>query len=100
MATEKVVHRNIPFPRKFEPLKISIAYGLVRNEDLPVTRVPPVRVEMPIGEASNLCKCSKNILEDDEETDKECHHEREQKLAYGLSEDKTHLSPTVNPFQS
>ena len=53
-------------------------HDLVRHRDLPIAGIPPVRVEVPIGEAGNLSKRSQNILEDDEETDEESHHEREQ----------------------
>lgn len=63
------------------PAKIRAFYDQHRNElicqNLPIAGIPPVRIEVPVGEASDLCKRSQNILKDDQETDEESHHERE-----------------------
>lgn len=64
------------------PAKTPTFYDQHKNDpdiqdSLPIARVPPVRIEVPIREASNLRKRSQNILKDDEETDEESHHEWE-----------------------
>ena len=100
MATEEVMDGDIPLPREFKPLVISIQHGLISNKNLPIARIPPVRVEVSIGKASNLCKRSQDILEDDEKTNEESHHEREQKLADCLPKDETHFRPAIDSFQS
>ena len=43
--------------------------GEMRHEDLPIAGIPPVRVEVSIGEASDLCERSQDILENDQEAD-------------------------------
>ena len=65
MTTEEVMDRNIPLPRKFKPDDNQYEKGLICDEDLPIARIPPVRVEVSIGEASDLCKRSQYILEND-----------------------------------
>ena len=57
------MHGDVPFPTEFEP----------------VARIPPVAVEMPIGEAGDFCKGAQDIFKDDQENKQERNHEREQK---------------------
>lgn len=75
MSSEKVMNGNIPFPRKLQP----------------IARIPPVGIEMTIRETSDLCKCTKNVLEDDQEYEKEGNHERKEQPGDGLSEDESAL---------
>lgn len=63
VSSEEVMHRDIPFSRELEP----------------ITGVPPVGVEVPVGEAGYLRESAKKIFEDDEEDEQEGNHEREQK---------------------
>ena len=44
---------------------------------LPVARVPPVGVEVAIGEAGDFCECTEDIFENDEEGEVKCYHEGE-----------------------
>ena len=48
---EEIVHRDIPFPAEFEPVK----------------GVPPVRVELPVCEACYLRESAEDVFEDGEE---------------------------------
>lgn len=66
MATEEVMHGDIPFPREFEP----------------ISGVPPVRIEMPVCETGNFCKGAEDVLKDYEEDEEEGDHEREEKQGY------------------
>ena len=43
-------------PEKIRALMNQQEDGQIRHQHLPIARVPPVRVEVSIGEASNLSK--------------------------------------------
>lgn len=49
--------------------------------DSPVTRVPPVRVEVSVREAGQLGECAEDIFEDDQEDEQEGYHEWEEEHA-------------------
>lgn len=50
MPSEEMIHRNVPFPREFQP----------------VTAVPPVRVEVAIGETGDFRECAQDVFPYDE----------------------------------
>ena len=43
-------------PEKIQAFKSQQEAGLIHHQHLPIARVPPVRVEVSIGETSNLRK--------------------------------------------
>lgn len=66
MSAKEVVDRNVPFSRKLKP-----GNGRQRRrsenpvqQDLPITGVPPVRVEMAICKTGDFRECSQRIFED------------------------------------
>jgi len=59
MSSEEVMDRDVPFSRKLEP----------------VGTVPPVAIEMSVGETGDFGEGSKYILKDDKEYEKEGDHE-------------------------
>ena len=63
MPPQKVVHRNVPFAAELEP----------------IGTVPPIRVEVSVGEASELSEGATEVFPDDEEHQKEDYHEWEEK---------------------
>lgn len=62
--------------------------------DSPVTGVPPICVEVAIGESSKFCKCPQYILKDDKEDKQKSDHEGEQKHADGLRKYKGFFGDT------
>lgn len=50
MPLQEPVHRYVPLARELEP----------------VSRIPPVRVEVAVGEAGDFCKGTEDVFEDDE----------------------------------
>lgn len=75
MTAEEAVNGDIPLPREFHP----------------VSRVPPVRVEVAIGEASDFGKGAEDVFKDDEEDEEEGEHEWEKKPRDGLGKDESRL---------
>ena len=59
---EEVVHRDVPLTAELEP----------------VTRVPPVGIEVPVRETGELGKGTTNVLEYHEEDQEEGDHERKE----------------------
>jgi hypothetical protein len=57
----------------------------VDEDSLPIARIPPVGIEMAICKASDFCKGTKNIFEDDQEDKEKGDHERKQKHADRLT---------------
>lgn len=51
VTEEEVVNGDVPFSREFQP----------------VTRVPPVRVEVSVRELGKFCECPQDVFEDDKE---------------------------------
>lgn len=66
------MHGDVPLPTELEP----------------VARVPPVAVEMPVGEAGDLREGAEDILEGDEEDEQERYHEREEEKRNALRKDE------------
>lgn len=54
----------------------------------PVARVPPVAVEVAVGEAGDLGEGAKHVLEDDEEDEEEGDHEGEEEQGDGFRHDE------------
>ena len=71
MPLQKIVDGYIPLPREFEP----------------VARVPPIVVEVAIGEPGHLREGTEEVFEDDEEDQEEDDHEGKQEGAYSFAED-------------
>lgn len=65
-------------------------------DDLPVARVPPVRVEMAVCETGDFCKSAEDVLEDDQEDEQEGDHERKQKHADGFCQDERFLREALD----
>lgn len=63
---------DIPFPTEFKP----------------VAGVPPIAVEMAVGEACDFGKGAEDVLEDDKEDEEEGNHEGEEKERDGFGEDE------------
>lgn len=57
----------------------------------PVGAVPPVAVEVAVGEAGDLGEGAQDVLEDDEEDEQECQHEGEEQPGYRLGQDEEGL---------
>lgn len=57
----------------------------------PVGAVPPVAVEVPVGEAGDLGEGAQHVLEDDEEDEQEGQHEGEQQPRRRLGQDQERL---------
>ena len=72
MSAQKVVDRDIPFATEFQPVR----------------GVPPVLVEVAVGEAGNLCKGAEEVLPDDEEDEQEDDHEGKEEEGSGFGEDE------------
>lgn len=68
VAPEEVVDGYVPLPRELEP----------------VAAVPPVRVEVSVGEAGDFGECAENVLPNDQKDQQEGDHEGEQHHAGGL----------------
>lgn len=75
VAAQEGVDGNIPLARKLHP----------------VGRVPPVGVEVSVGEASDFGKGAEDVLKDDEEDEKEGEHEGEEQPGDCLGEDEARL---------
>ena len=75
MSSEEMMNWNVPFPRKFKP----------------VGTVPPIAVEVSVGETSNLRECSKHKLENNEKDKEKCDHEWEQQHTYAFCKDERYL---------
>lgn len=73
VSLQEEMHWAIPLPAEFEPVR----------------RVPPIRVEVTVGKASDLREGTKQILKDDQEDQQEGDHERKQQLAHRLGKDET-----------
>lgn len=57
----------------------------------PVGAVPPVAVEVAVGEAGDLGEGAEDVLEDDEEDEQEGQHEGEQEPRHRLGQDEQRL---------
>lgn len=68
----------------------------------PVGAVPPVAVEVAVGEAGDLGEGAEDVLEDDEEDEQEGQHEGEEQPGHGLGQDEEGLEGArgrVGPVQ-
>lgn len=81
MATEKVVHGDVPFAGEFEPVGFPFVRDVMElsgeEGSSPVTRIPPVRVKVTISETGDFRKSTQEVLKDDQENKQEGNHERE-----------------------
>lgn len=77
VPTEEVVHGDVPLAGELEP----------------VQRVPPVGVELAVGEAGDFRKGAEGVLEDDKEDEQEGDHEGEEEARDGLGEDEGFVEP-------
>ena len=68
VSPQEAIDGHVPLARKLHPVRA----------------VPPVRVEMAVGEAGDFSERPQNVLEDDEEDEQERQHEGEQHPAYRL----------------
>lgn len=75
VAAQEGVDGNIPLARKLHP----------------VGRVPPVGVEVAVGEAGDFGKGAEDVFEDDEEDEEEGEHEGEEQPGDCLGEDEARL---------
>lgn len=75
VSTQEGVHGNVPLARELHP----------------VGRVPPVAIEVTVGETSDLGKGTEDVFKDDEEDKEEGQHEGEEEPADALSQDEERL---------
>ena len=72
MPPEEVVNGDVPLARELQP----------------VAAIPPIGVEVAVGEARDLGEGAEDVLEDDEEGEEEGHHEGEEEARYRFREDE------------
>jgi len=84
VALEEVVHGDVPFAAELEP----------------VLAVPPVGIEVAVGEAGELGEGAEGILPDDEESEEEFDHEGEEHEGDGLGEDEGFVRHVICLFEA
>ena len=84
MAAQEVVNGDIPLPRELEP----------------VAGIPPVGVEVAVGEAGDFGKGAKDVFEDDEEDEEEGDHEGEEEHADAFGEDEAFVRHALGAFET
>ena len=72
MTTQEVVDGDVPFTAELEP----------------VGGIPPVAVEMAVGEAGDFREGAEEVLPDDEEDEEESDHKGEEEERGGFGEDE------------
>ena len=104
VAAEEVVHGYVPLAGELEPGLGELAGGdggfrVWDGGCLPVARVPPVGVKVPVSEARNLGKSAEHVLEDDEKDEQKRDHERKQQHANSLCQDKPPIRPPSHALE-
>lgn len=99
MAEEEVVNRDVPFAGELKPMMLSKKENVFNRANLPVARVPPVRIEVSVRKPSQFCKRAQNVFEDNQEHQQEGDHEGEQKHANSLSQDKRLVNHVGHHFE-
>jgi hypothetical protein len=84
MSAEEVVDGYIPFSGELKPIRT----------------VPPIAVEMSIGETREFSEGAKDILEDHEKDKQESYHEREEEHADAFSEDEHGFGEGLHVLQT
>jgi len=103
VTTEEVVDGDVPLAREFEPAflltLVSNAHKLIAgnrvDRDSPIAGIPPVRVEVTVGETSDLSKCTQEVLENDKKHEQESNHERKQEHADCFRHGEGHLCEVI-----
>lgn len=84
MSLQKSMNGNIPLAGKLEP----------------VGRVPPVRVEVTVGETSEFGEGAENVFEDHEEDEEEGDHEGEEEEGDGFEHDEDAFEESEGDFEA
>ena len=83
VAAEEVVDGDVPLAGELEP----------------VDAVPPVGVELAVGEAGDFREGAQDVFEDDEEDEEEGNHEGEEDHADAFGEDERPFGQRVHVFE-
>ena len=84
VAAKEVVYGDVPLAGEFQP----------------IAAVPPVGVEVPVGETGDFGKGAEHVFEDDEEDEQEHEHEGEEEHGDGFCEDESLVDEAADGFQA